>query len=300
MRAVGVFDVLDPLRVVVVAVEAHAASRAARARLGRHVSRGLALKRNVPWPSRSIVAVVAGEDGAAVVEVDVVPEAEVAVGHHDRAAAGRAVAHAAGVGVQAEAGAPVVLERPVHVDVAAAEQAVAAEVPARPLVEVDHVLAHVLAGRLVAPLQPVVHRALVGAALEAEVVRVEARALVAVVGAEAHAFAADLRDADGAGVPAERRGGRVERQVVAVGPLEVVHGVLLQAGDRLGAAGHAAAGEEAGHAVAAPEPPVVVDAADDAVVGQEARCRACPGAPSSSASRRGSSCWRTRAARAAR
>ena len=58
--------------------------------------------------------------------------------------------------------------------------------------------------------------------------------------------------------------------VVRVGPLEGVDVVLLQPRDRLGAALDVAAGPVAGDAVHRRQAPVVVDAAGEGVVGEEA------------------------------
>ena len=74
--AVGLLDVLDPLRVVVVAGEADAGFEPHRAaRPPRHLGLGVELLE--PWPSPPIEAVVAGEHRLAVVELEVMPQADV-------------------------------------------------------------------------------------------------------------------------------------------------------------------------------------------------------------------------------
>ena len=83
------------------------------------------------WSSRPRLTTLA------VVGVEVLPAVDVAVVPAARSAAGQPVVEAVGVEVDAEPGAPLVLERPVRVDVAAEVQPVAVEVVRRPLVEVD-------------------------------------------------------------------------------------------------------------------------------------------------------------------
>jgi hypothetical protein len=95
------------------------------------------------------------EDAPPLVAGDVLPV--VAVRDAERAgtaAAGGAVVEVRGVDVVAETGGPVVGEDPVRVDVAAQVEAVAAEVPRAPLIEVEAEAAQELRRLVVAPLQP--------------------------------------------------------------------------------------------------------------------------------------------------
>ncbi len=124
-------------------------------------------------------------------------------------------------------------------------------------------------GHVVAHLEPVAHVALVGATLEAQVVHVEARVLVAVIGAEPRLLTANLAEAQRAGVAGEHGGVRVDVNVTGIGTLKRVDVVLLQPGDRLGRAADPRPGQHARDVEAAAEADVVVDAAGVGVLGQE-------------------------------
>ena len=142
----------------------------------------------------------------ALVRVDVAPVAPAGVVVGAGAlAARRAIVERARVGVEPHAGAPLVGEDPVRVDVAAEIEPVAAEVPAAPVIQVEAEAAQVLRRRVVAPLQPVVQRARVGAAEEAEIVDVEAGRFVAQARREADLRAGDLLDRNRPGVAAPAR-----------------------------------------------------------------------------------------------
>src|SRR6185503_18080282 len=100
----------------------------------------------------------------AIVALDVVPPCRVALREYPWPAAGRAVVEPERLEVDAAAGAPVVREDVVAVDVAAAEQAVAVGVPRCVLIEVDVPAAKPARRPIAADLQPVADRALVGTA----------------------------------------------------------------------------------------------------------------------------------------
>ena len=150
-------------------------------------------------------------------------------------------------------------------------EAVAAEVPAGVLVEVEVARADVLAGHVVAPLEPVAHGASRRRGAEAEVVDVEARASCSRRSVLKRVLSPAILPNDTEPAwPLSVVAFGSTLDVVGVGPLEAVDGVLLQARDRLGVARDVAAGPVAGDAVDRRQAPVVVDAAGVRVVGQEA------------------------------
>ena len=114
---------------------------------------------------------------------------------------------------------------------------------------------------------PIRLSALVGTAHEPEIVGVEPRRLVADKTAEARGLTGDLPERERSGVSAQRRRIRIHSQVVGVGALEAVHGVLLHSADRLGVALDVGAREIAGDVVDRRKTPVVIHAAGVGVVG---------------------------------
>jgi len=123
-------------------------------------------------------------------------------------------------------------------------QTVAVGVPRRELVEVDRSAPEPAVRHVAANLQPVLRRALVGAAEEAQVVDVEARRLEAGAEVEVDLLSADLVDADTSPVAVERRPRGIEVLRRQVGTLEVMAAVLLEVlnGARIGAGSIIAAG----------------------------------------------------------
>ena len=267
-RVAALFEARHPLRVgdrVVVADAELGGQRRRRPhhdpRLDAHPTRAPAVVAEVRVPDQA--------DHLAIVGVEVLPAVDVPVVTAAGPAAGQPVVEAVGVQVDAESGAPLVLERPVGVEVEAQVHPIAVEVVRRPLVEVDPCGADVAVGHVPPDLQPAVLRDLVGPLHEAHVVGVEAGRFVTDADVAARAQAAELVEVDAAGMAAQRVGQAVQLHVVGVGPLEAVHGAFLQRVDCDRASRHAAAGPVAVHAPAAAQPPVEVHAAGCGARGDE-------------------------------
>src|SRR5204862_7060318 len=123
-------------------------------------------------------------DRLSIVPFDILPVRKFRVAVGTRAAARRAIVEWTGEDGQAGAGAPVVSELPVGIDVVAKVGPVAAIIPAAPLIQIPPEIPNVPRRGVAAELDPVAHRAGVRAAHESEIVEIEAWTLHRNVGVE--------------------------------------------------------------------------------------------------------------------